>query len=87
MNKDAHLSSFASTFTDSHSFLPRHANWDLGWKDLDREFADGVLFYSQGKKKRQHGTEAVKSHIVAAKTVASIVKTSLVRSSTATGLG
>lgn len=36
------------------------------------------LFDSQGKKKRQHGTEAVKAHIVAAKTVASIVKTSLV---------
>lgn len=36
------------------------------------------LFNSQGKKKRQHGTEAVKAHIVAAKTVASIVKTSLV---------
>lgn len=35
-------------------------------------------FYSQGKKKRQHGTEAIKSHIVAAKTVANIVKTSLV---------
>ena len=38
--------------------------------------------YSQGKKKRQHGNEAVKSHIVAAKTVANIVKTSLVRSIT-----
>lgn len=35
--------------------------------------------HSQGKKKRQHGTDAVKSHIVAAKTVANIVKTSLVR--------
>jgi hypothetical protein len=34
---------------------------------------------SQGKKKRQHGNEAVKSHILAAKTVANIVKTSLVR--------
>lgn len=33
---------------------------------------------SQGKKKRQHGTEAVKSHILAAKTVANIVKSSLV---------
>jgi hypothetical protein len=34
---------------------------------------------SQGRKKRQHGNEAVKSHILAAKTVANIVKTSLVR--------
>lgn len=40
---------------------------------------DILILYSQGKKKRQHGTEAVKSHIVAAKTVANIVKTSLVR--------
>ena len=34
--------------------------------------------YSQQKKKRQHGNEAVKSHILAARTVANIVKTSLV---------
>src|SRR5438045_1012385 len=32
---------------------------------------------SQGKKKRQHGNDAVKSHILAARTVANIVKTSL----------
>jgi T-complex protein 1 subunit epsilon len=32
---------------------------------------------SQGKKKRQHGNDAVKSHIVAARTVANIVKSSL----------
>ncbi|KAF3388530.1 T-complex protein 1 subunit epsilon [Penicillium rolfsii] len=36
-----------------------------------------IVVRDQGKKKRQHGTEAVKAHIVAAKTVASIVKTSL----------
>ncbi|KAE8151205.1 chaperonin Cpn60/TCP-1 family [Aspergillus avenaceus] len=36
-----------------------------------------IVVRDQGKKKRQHGTEAVKSHIVAAKTIASIVKTSL----------
>lgn len=36
------------------------------------------VIHSQGKKKRQHGTEAVKSHILAAKTVANIVKSSLV---------
>ena len=33
---------------------------------------------SQGQKKRQHGKDAVKSHILAAKTVANIIKTSLV---------
>lgn len=32
---------------------------------------------SQGKKKRQYGNEAVKSHILAARTVANIVKSSL----------
>ena len=37
---------------------------------------------SQGKKKRQHGNDAVKSHIVAARTVANIVRTSLVRDCT-----
>ncbi|KAJ6135063.1 t-complex protein 1 subunit epsilon [Penicillium capsulatum] len=36
-----------------------------------------IVVRDQGKKKRQHGTEAVKSHIVAAKTVANIVKSSL----------
>ncbi|KAJ5292924.1 uncharacterized protein N7443_008877 [Penicillium atrosanguineum] len=36
-----------------------------------------IVVRDQGRKKRQHGTEAVKSHIVAAKTVASIVKSSL----------
>ncbi|KUL90960.1 hypothetical protein ZTR_00805 [Talaromyces verruculosus] len=36
-----------------------------------------IVVRDQGKKKRQHGNEAVKSHIVAAKTVANIVKTSL----------
>jgi chaperonin GroEL (HSP60 family) len=35
---------------------------------------------SQGKKTRLHGNEAVKSHILAARTVANIVKTSLVGS-------
>ena len=39
---------------------------------------DSHLTHSQGKKKRQHGTEAIKSHILAAKTVANIVKSSLV---------
>ncbi|KAI9681848.1 MAG: T-complex protein 1 subunit epsilon [Trizodia sp. TS-e1964] len=36
-----------------------------------------IIVRDQGKKKRQHGNDAVKSHIIAAKTVASIVKTSL----------
>ncbi|KAK5124839.1 T-complex protein 1 subunit epsilon [Cryomyces antarcticus] len=36
-----------------------------------------IIVRDQGKKKRQHGNEAVKAHILAAKTVANIVKTSL----------
>ncbi|KAJ5216083.1 uncharacterized protein N7498_002490 [Penicillium cinerascens] len=36
-----------------------------------------IVVRDQGRRKRQHGTEAVKSHIVAAKTVANIVKSSL----------
>ncbi|PGH17371.1 T-complex protein 1 subunit epsilon [Polytolypa hystricis UAMH7299] len=36
-----------------------------------------IVVRDQGKKKRQHGNEAVKAHILAAKTVASLVKTSL----------
>lgn len=37
-----------------------------------------VELSSQGKKKRLHGNDAVKSHILAARTVANIVRTSLV---------
>ncbi|KAI0100232.1 chaperonin Cpn60/TCP-1 family [Nemania sp. FL0031] len=36
-----------------------------------------IVVRDQGKKKRQYGNEAVKSHILAARTVANIVKTSL----------
>ncbi|KAL8818774.1 MAG: hypothetical protein Q9191_007864 [Dirinaria sp. TL-2023a] len=36
-----------------------------------------IVVRDQGKKKRQHGSDAVKSHIVAARTVANIVRTSL----------
>ena len=36
-----------------------------------------IVVRDQGKKKRQHGIDAIKSHILAARTVANIVKTSL----------
>lgn len=36
-----------------------------------------IIVRDQGRKKRSHGTEAVKSHIQAARAVSSIVKTSL----------
>lgn len=47
---------------------------ELEW----RQEIDADQLCSQGRKKRQHGNEAVKSHILAARTVANIVKTSLV---------
>lgn len=36
-----------------------------------------IIVRDQGKKRREHGNEAVKQHILAAKTVSNIVKTSL----------
>ena len=42
---------------------------------------------SQGSKKRLHGNDAVKSHILAARTVAGIVKSSLVRDRPLPGRG
>ncbi|MCJ1450010.1 T-complex protein 1 subunit epsilon [Mycoblastus sanguinarius] len=36
-----------------------------------------IIVKDQGKKKRQHGNDAVKSHILAARTVSNIVRTSL----------
>jgi len=44
-----------------------------------------VPLLSQGKKKRQHGNDAVKSHILAARTVANIVRTSLVGNAESNG--
>ena len=44
----------------------------------EQRFAKLTNHGSQGKKTRVHGNEAVKSHILAARTVANIVKTSLV---------
>ncbi|KAI9712744.1 MAG: T-complex protein 1 subunit epsilon [Bogoriella megaspora] len=36
-----------------------------------------IIVRDQGRKKRQHGNDAIKSHILAARTVSNIVKTSL----------
>lgn len=62
MNKAGPLSSSESTF-EALTIIP---------------MTTAKSVYSQQKKKRQHGNEAVKSHILAARTVANIVKTSLV---------
>lgn len=72
MSKAGRLLSFESTFQGYPSTSHNEAVY------LEKRDTDSSFLYSQGKKKRQHGTDAVKSHIVAAKTVAGIVKTSLV---------
>ncbi|KAI7675543.1 T-complex protein 1 subunit, partial [Hortaea werneckii] len=36
-----------------------------------------IIVRDQGKKKRAHGTEAIKSHILAARTISSVVRSSL----------
>lgn len=55
------------------------STWNTGYRleGLGQE-AGANSQDSQGRKQRQHGNEAVKSHILAAKTVANIVKSSLV---------
>ena len=63
----------AGPLLSSESMRPRR-------ECLTSEKENAEQWDSQQKKKRQHGIEAVKSHIVAARTVANIVKTSLVRS-------
>ncbi|EGX53739.1 T-complex protein 1 subunit epsilon [Orbilia oligospora] len=50
------------------------SNAALVQDEMGRPF---IVVRDQGRKQRQHGTEAVKSHILAARTVANIVKTSL----------
>jgi hypothetical protein len=65
MNKADHSSLCESAYTyDAHTFV------------CLEKILTGCN--SQGKKKRLHGNDAVKSHILAAKTVADIVKSSLV---------
>ncbi|KAF3936800.1 hypothetical protein ABW19_dt0203482 [Dactylella cylindrospora] len=54
--------------------MPDLSNAALVQDEMGRPF---IIVRDQGKKQRQHGTEAVKSHILAARTVANIVKTSL----------
>jgi hypothetical protein len=50
--------------------------WEIGSREGNHP--TNLFGLSQGKKKRLHGNDAVKSHILAARTVANIVKTSLV---------
>ncbi|KAG7818808.1 hypothetical protein KL928_002676 [Ogataea angusta] len=54
--------------------LPDMSNAIVAQDEMGRPF---IIVKDQGSKKRTHGTEAVKSHILAARQVASILKTSL----------
>ncbi|KAG5365482.1 T-complex protein 1 subunit epsilon [Yarrowia sp. C11] len=54
--------------------MPDMSNAIVAQDEMGRPF---IIVRDQGKKKRAHGIEAVKSHILAARTVSDIVKTSL----------
>lgn len=54
--------------------LPDMSNAIVAQDEMGRPF---IIVRDQGKKQRKHGIEATKSHILAARSVASIVKTSL----------
>ncbi len=56
--------------------IPKHAldNAVVAQDETGRPF---IIVRDQDKKRRLHGIEAIKSHILAAKTVARIVKSSL----------
>lgn len=54
--------------------MPDMSNAIVAQDEMGRPF---IIVRDQGKKQRKHGVEATKSHILAARAVASIVKTSL----------
>ncbi|CAI4562450.1 CHS_3a_G0029690.mRNA.1.CDS.1 [Saccharomyces cerevisiae] len=54
--------------------IPDLSNAIVAQDEMGRPF---IIVKDQGNKKRQHGLEAKKSHILAARSVASIIKTSL----------
>ncbi|CAI4044194.1 hypothetical protein N7582_003210 [Saccharomyces uvarum] len=54
--------------------MPDMSNAIVAQDEMGRPF---IIVKDQGNKKRQHGLEAKKSHILAARSVASIIKTSL----------
>lgn len=54
--------------------MPDLSNAIVAQDEMGRPF---IIVRDQGKKQRKHGAEATKSHILAARSVASIVKTSL----------
>lgn len=54
--------------------MPDMSNAIMAQDEMGRPF---IIVRDQGKKKRTHGIEATKNHILAAKTVANIIRTSL----------
>ncbi|CCK68467.1 chaperonin-containing T-complex subunit CCT5 KNAG_0B00180 [Huiozyma naganishii CBS 8797] len=54
--------------------MPDMSNAIMAQDEMGRPF---VIVRDQGNKKREHGIEAKKSHVLAARSVASIIKTSL----------
>ncbi|RPA71794.1 hypothetical protein BJ508DRAFT_419772 [Ascobolus immersus RN42] len=58
----------------AQSINPDMSNAQLIRDETGRPF---IIVKDQGRKRRQHGTEAVKEHIIAAKTVAGLVRSSL----------
>ena len=54
--------------------MPDLSNAIMAQDEMGRPF---IIVRDQGNKQRQHGLEAKKSHILAARAVASIIKTSL----------
>lgn len=54
--------------------MPDMSNAIMAQDEMGRPF---IIVRDQGKKKRTHGVEATKNHILAAKTVANIIRTSL----------
>uniref|UniRef100_A0A060SZV1 T-complex protein 1 subunit epsilon n=1 Tax=Blastobotrys adeninivorans TaxID=409370 RepID=A0A060SZV1_BLAAD len=59
---------------DQKMAMPDMSNAIMAQDEMGRPF---IIVRDQGKKKRTHGIEATKNHILAAKTVANIVRTSL----------
>lgn len=63
-----------TTASSAQMEMPDLSNAIVAQDEMGRPF---IIVKDQGNKKRQHGIEAKKSHILAARSIASIIKTSL----------
>lgn len=64
----------ATSSASAQMEMPDLSNAIVAQDEMGRPF---IIVRDQGNKKRQHGIEAKKSHILAARSIASIIKTSL----------